>query len=122
MISNLPPHPTPQVNWESRTTDIFCCNKTWPVCHVIDNTNLYLEILRTILSGQDPGHGKRGYFLASPGNVAWDDLYTAMAAGLAKRNVVGDASVVSATPEIIKAMGDALSCPPEYVAFQLGGK
>lgn len=94
---------------------------TWPVCHVLDNTTLYIEILRQILGGKDPGHGKEGYFLASPGSVAWDDLYTAMAAALAKRNIIGDDSVVPANRSILEQMGEALGCPPEFVPVQMGG-
>ncbi|CAN8100997.1 unnamed protein product [Discula destructiva] len=93
----------------------------WPVCHILDNTTLYLDILRKILNGEDPGHGKNGYFLASPGSVAWDDIYAAMAASLATRNIVGDSSVVLATPQILQALGEALQCPPEFVPVQIGG-
>lgn len=95
--------------------------QTWPVCHVLDNTTLYVEILRKILNGEDPGHGKNGYFLASPGSVAWDDIYAAVAASLAKRNVIGDDSVVAATPRILQEMGEALQCPSEFVPVQVGG-
>ncbi|KAG8157859.1 hypothetical protein KVR01_012131 [Diaporthe batatas] len=94
---------------------------TWPVCHVLDNTTLYIEILRQILDGKDPGHGKNGYFLASPGSVAWDDLYTAMAAALAKRNIIGDDSVVPANRSILEQMGAALESPPELVPMHIGG-
>lgn len=93
----------------------------WPVCHVLDNTALYIEILRTILTGKELGHGRAGYFLASPGSVAWDDLYTAIAAALAKRNIIGDDSVVPANDSILEQMGEALSCPPQFVPVQIGG-
>ncbi|TKX24272.1 NAD dependent epimerase-like protein 7 [Elsinoe australis] len=43
---------------------------TWPVCHVIDNANLYIELLRAILEGENPDHGKQGFYLASSGSVA----------------------------------------------------
>jgi len=89
---------------------------------VIDNTNLYIELLRQIVAGKNPAYGKNGFYLASPGSVAWDDLYSAMALGLAKRNVVSDASVTCAEPETLKKMGDALGCPPEIVTVQIGGK
>lgn len=96
--------------------------QTWPVCHVSDNTTLYLELLRKILDGQDPGHGKNGYYLASSGSVAWDDIYEAMAASLEKRHVVADSAVVSATPQIVEQMGQALQCPPAFVPVQIGGR
>ncbi|KAH8774349.1 hypothetical protein F5883DRAFT_546663 [Diaporthe sp. PMI_573] len=95
---------------------------TWPVCHVLDNTALYIEILRAILlGGKDLGHGRDGYFLASPGAVAWDDLYTAMAAALARRNVIGDHAVVPANESILGQIGEALGCAPEFVPVQMGG-
>ncbi|OIW28588.1 NAD(P)-binding protein [Coniochaeta ligniaria NRRL 30616] len=95
---------------------------TWPVCHVIDNTNLYLELLRKIVAGEDPDYGKSGYYLAASGSVAWDDIYSAMAEGLAKRKVVGDASVVRADAQALEKMGAALGVPAEIVAVQIGGK
>lgn len=95
---------------------------TWPVCHVLDNTSLYVEVLRAILAGGELGHGRAGYFLASPGSVAWDDLYTAMAAALAKRNIIGDDSVVPANESILEQMGEALGCVPQFVPVQIGGR
>ncbi|KAJ0106969.1 nad dependent epimerase dehydratase family protein [Diaporthe amygdali] len=94
---------------------------TWPVCHVLDNTTLYIEILRAILDGKDPGHGTAGYFLAASGSLAWDDIYTAMAAALAKRNIIGDNTVVPANDQILEQMGEALGCPPQFVPVQVGG-
>ncbi|KAH9903842.1 hypothetical protein F4778DRAFT_101825 [Xylariomycetidae sp. FL2044] len=95
---------------------------SWPVCHVLDNTTLYIQILRKILAGENPPHGKEGYYLASPGSVVWDDLYAAMATALAKRNIVDDASVALADDQIIGKMAEAMKISPEYVPFSLGGK
>lgn len=95
---------------------------TWPVCHVLDNTALYVGILRTILSGKDLDHGRAGYFLASPGSVAWDDLYTAIADALAKRNRIGDNTVVPANDSILEQIGEALGCPAQFVPVQIGGR
>ncbi|KAI0004719.1 hypothetical protein F4779DRAFT_633938 [Xylariaceae sp. FL0662B] len=95
---------------------------TWPVCHVIDNTTMYIELLRKILAGGNPGHGKNGYYLASSGSVAWDDLYVAMAGALAKRNVVVDDSLALANEQNRADMGKALGCPGEFVGVMLGGK
>lgn len=82
--------------------------------------------MRRILAGDDVPHGKNGYYLASSGSIVWDELYTAMAAALAKRNVVGDAAVVPALgnedSQILERMGAALGCPKEFVPLQLGGK
>lgn len=96
--------------------------QVWPVCHILDNTTLYVEILRKILKGEDPGHGRNGYFLASPGSVTWDDIYTAIAASLARRNIIDDKQIVSANPQILLKMGEALQCPSEFVPVQIGGK
>ena len=95
--------------------------QTWPVCHVLDNTTLYIDLLRKIVVGETPGYGKNGYYLAASGSVAWDDIYSAMAKGLAKRKAVSDDSVVRADSETIEKMGTALGCPPEMVAVQIGG-
>ncbi|KAI2641193.1 hypothetical protein GGS21DRAFT_547532 [Xylaria nigripes] len=94
---------------------------TWPVCNIVDNTNLYLEIMHRILAGDNPGHGKNGYYLASSGSVAWDDIYAALATALAKRNVVTDDTVVMANEKITKSMGKALGCPGNLVGLQLAG-
>ncbi|KAI0468504.1 hypothetical protein F4859DRAFT_517057 [Xylaria cf. heliscus] len=94
---------------------------TWPVCHVHDNTNLYLDLLRKILTGENPGHGKNGYYLASPGSVAWDDLYAAIASALVKRDVIADDTVVSANDQNLEAMGKGLGCPRDMVPLMLGG-
>ncbi|KAI1496377.1 hypothetical protein F5X99DRAFT_400608 [Biscogniauxia marginata] len=95
---------------------------TWPVCHVIDNTTLYIELLRKILADENPSYGKNGYYLASSGSVAWDDIYAAMAAALAKRNVIADRSVVTANAQILENIGEALDIPKELVPVMIGGK
>ncbi|KAI1822924.1 hypothetical protein F4861DRAFT_358681 [Xylaria intraflava] len=95
---------------------------TWPVCHVLDNTGLYLELARRILAGDNPSHGKNGFYLASPGSVAWDDLYAAIAASLAKRGLVVDDEVVPADEQNLKDMGAALGCPPNLVSLHIGGR
>lgn len=95
---------------------------TWPVCHVRDNTSMYIELLRKILQGENPGHGKNGYYLASPGSIAWDDLYAAMATALLRRGVITDDAVVMADDEGLEAMGAGLGCPAALVPLMLGGK
>lgn len=94
---------------------------TWPVCHVEDNSTLYIEILRGILEGRDIGHGENGYFLASPGSVAWDDIYAAMAKALKKRGVIDDETIKKADQETMEKMGEGMECPAEFVPMQLGG-
>ncbi|OHE91510.1 hypothetical protein CORC01_13206 [Colletotrichum orchidophilum] len=95
---------------------------TWPVCHVVDNATLYLQLLRAILDGENPGHGKTGYYLASPGSVAWDDLYSAMAKALKKQNVITDDSVVPADESSLSKMAQGLSTESSLVELRLGGK
>ncbi|KAJ8106473.1 hypothetical protein ONZ43_g7053 [Nemania bipapillata] len=94
---------------------------TWPVCHIRDNTSLYIELMRKILSGENPGHGKKGYYLAASGSVAWDDLYAAMATALAKRGIINDETIVMANDENLEAMGKGLGCPAPFVEVMLGG-
>ncbi|KIW92777.1 uncharacterized protein Z519_06626 [Cladophialophora bantiana CBS 173.52] len=112
---------------------------SWPVCHVLDNTSLYLALLRGILSSSSsndssngtgakpPGCGKHGYYLASSGHVVWEDLYAAMGTRLAQRGLVdGDpttaGTVEHATDDVLGKMGAALGCPKELVALHLGGR
>jgi len=83
-------------------------SQTWPVCHVRDNTGLYLHLLRQILEGKNPGSGKHGYYLASPGSVAWNDLYIAMAAALKKRGRIADSTVLPADEAALSAASKAL--------------
>lgn len=91
------------------------------MCHVLDNTTLYLDLLRKILAGDDLDHGRRGYYLAASGSVAWIDLYTAIASSLAKRGLIDHDSVTQASDQALKEMAIALGCPKEFVALQLGG-
>ncbi|KAJ9262166.1 hypothetical protein DTO212C5_8058 [Paecilomyces variotii] len=91
---------------------------TWPVCHVIDTTTLYLDILL----GKGFGHGKKSFFLATSGSMAWDDLYDVFARSLAKRNIVDDETVHDADEAVLEKMGQALACPKELVPVQLSGK
>ncbi|KAK6005820.1 hypothetical protein QM012_007462 [Aureobasidium pullulans] len=94
----------------------------WPVCHVGDNANLYIQILRNILSGKEQGHGKEGYYLASPGSMAWDDIYAQMAKALHQRGVVSDPQVHAADDAALEKMAAGLGCGKNLVAMQLGGK
>ncbi|KAI1205596.1 NAD(P)-binding protein [Annulohypoxylon truncatum] len=95
---------------------------TWPVCHVVDNASLYIELLRKILIDGNPSHGKNGYYLASSGSIAWDDLYSAAGSALAKRGVVSSGEVEMADDQIMEEMGAALGAPKEFVPLQLGGR
>ncbi|KAL7953521.1 hypothetical protein V8C34DRAFT_320980 [Trichoderma compactum] len=96
---------------------------TWPVCHIRDNTDLYVRLLAAILSGNNNiGHGRQGYYLPSPGSVAWDDLYARMAIALAKKGIVEDERVKLADDAALETMSRGLNCPNPYVRVQLAGK
>lgn len=95
--------------------------QTWPVSHVVDTASLYLEILRNILSERDIGYGKNGYYLAASGSVSWNDIYCAMAKGLAKRKVINTDTVSLVDDAALEKMGGALGCPKEMVPLFLGG-
>jgi hypothetical protein len=95
--------------------------QTWPVCHVDDNTGLYLQILRRILDGSNPPSGKNGYYLAASGSVAWVDLYSSMAKSLAQRGEVDDDKVEPASDHALAGVAKALGCPKELVPLQIGG-
>ncbi|KAJ9399474.1 hypothetical protein DTO282F9_3586 [Paecilomyces variotii] len=79
---------------------------------------LYLDILL----GKGFGHGKKSFFLATSGSMAWDDLYDVFARSLAKRNIVDDETVHDANEAVLEKMGQALACPKELVPVQLSGK
>lgn len=89
---------------------------------MIDNTTLYLQILRQILSGHAIGYNKNGFYLAASGSVAWNDIYRAFATALARRGVVDDDRVEQADAAALSRMGEALGMPPSLVTVMLGGK
>ncbi|KAF2718913.1 NAD(P)-binding protein [Polychaeton citri CBS 116435] len=95
---------------------------SWPVSHVIDTAALYIQMLRGILTGEPLEYGKQGYYLASSGTVAWDDLYSALARALAKRGVIDDTEVLQADDKALQGMADALGCGKEFVGVQLAGR
>jgi hypothetical protein len=97
-------------------------SQTWPVCHLIDNTNLYLQMVRNMLLGRDMGYNKNGFYLAASGSVHWNDMYASMAVALAKRNRVEDATVAQADDAALVTMGEALGVPASLVPVMLGGK
>jgi hypothetical protein len=102
--------------------DVLTPIQTWPVCHIKDNTQLYAELLLSILNDESPDYGKNGYYLAASGSVAWADIYSAMAKVLAKRGVIENAQVRTADDAALAKMAQVLECPKELVAVQIGGK
>ncbi|KAF4907069.1 hypothetical protein CGCF415_v007582 [Colletotrichum fructicola] len=95
---------------------------TWPVCHISDNTALYLQILRSILEGKNIGHGRNGYCLAASGSIAWDDIYAAMALGLKVRGIIEDETVAPVDDIALVKMAQGLNTDPSLVAMRVGGK
>ncbi|KAI4648051.1 hypothetical protein J4E93_004462 [Alternaria ventricosa] len=95
---------------------------TWPVCHIDDNSKLYVELLKSILRDGNPEYGENGYYLASSGSVAWHDMYAAMSKALAKRGIIDSSEVKKADDLALDKMAQALGCPKELIAVQLGGK
>ena len=91
------------------------------MCHVVDTVNLYIELLRSILAGANPDHGRQGYYLAASGSVAWDDIYDAMAEALAKRDEIKDGTVNLADDEALLNMATGLGVPKELVSLHLSG-
>jgi nucleoside-diphosphate-sugar epimerase len=90
----------------------------WPVCHVLDNTSLYLDLLRSMLEERAIGYGKSGYYVASSGQVAWDDIYDAYSLALKKQGVVDEETVKDADDEIQEKMTEVLGIPAR---LQIGG-
>jgi hypothetical protein len=95
--------------------------QSWPVCHIHDTVTLYVQLLRKILSEEHIACNQQGYYLASPGTVAWSDLYKQMAKGLAKRGVVEDDTLHDASDESLEEAAKALGCPKEFVPVEMGG-
>jgi len=81
-----------------------------------------LELLKSILRNENPEYGKNGYYLASSGSVPWCDIYAAMAKALANRGIIDSPEVKKADEAALDKMAQALGCPTELVAVQLGGK
>lgn len=91
------------------------------MCHIHDTVTLYIEILRNILNEKKTDHGRDGYYLASPGAIAWLDLYQQMAKALAKRGVVEDDKLHNVSVESLEEAAKALGCPEEFVPVEMGG-
>ncbi len=81
-------------------------------------------MLAKILTGDETlGHGRNGYYLASSGSVAWEDMYSSIAAALVRRGVIASAEVPLADDEALERMARGLGgISKEMVRVQLGGK
>lgn len=81
-----------------------------------------MKLLESILSGANPSWGKAGYYLASSGSVAWNDIYAAIARALAEQKVVLSSEVKQADDAVLNDIAQALRCPKALVPVQIGGK
>jgi nucleoside-diphosphate-sugar epimerase len=105
-----------------RVYDLDEGKPTWPVCHIDDNTALYVAILRAGLEGRDIGHGKNGYYLAASGDIKWVDFYAAVSMAMKNRGAVEEEGVFeNAGEETLGKMAEALGYPKELVRFAVGG-
>ena len=91
------------------------------MCHIYDTTALYVALLIKISKEEEIDNGRKGYYLASPGSIAWTDLYKQMAVALAKRGVIDDDTVHEVSDDSLEEAGKALGCPKEFVPAQMGG-
>lgn len=94
---------------------------SWPVCHISDNTNLYLRLVSQVLADNSPPSGKKGYYLAASGTIHWEDLYSAFASVLAKRGLLIDDTVRAPTDEQIEHIAAALGTEASLVPLSIGG-
>lgn len=88
-----------------------------------DTTSLYFFLLRQILDKKDLPHGKEGYYLASPGLVAWEDIYAAIAGALHKRGVIDSPELTFADDAVLEKMAPALGVDGKSSTLgKIGGK
>lgn len=78
-------------------------------------------MLRSILKEEKIDCNRHGYYLASSGVVAWEDLYRQMAKTLAKHGVVDDDELHEASDESLEQASQAFGCPKEFVSVEMGG-
>ncbi len=81
-----------------------------------------MQILHSILAGENPGFGKNGYYLASSGSLAWNDIYKVMAKALAKRNVIASAEVERADDAAMEKLAQAFGGSKDMAVVQIGGE
>ncbi|KAJ5287489.1 hypothetical protein N7478_003175 [Penicillium angulare] len=105
-----------------RVYDVNGLDASWPVCHIVDNSTLYLQVLRNMLLGTEMGYNKQGFYLASSGSINWRDIYHAFAVALAKRGVVDDDVVKSVDDAALTQMAEGLGVPESLVPVMLGGR
>lgn len=75
-----------------------------------------------MLDGREIPHGKQGYYLCSPGQVAWQDIYAAIAKALHRKGVIDSPELTPADGEILERMGPALGVEGKAsVVGKIGG-
>lgn len=74
-----------------------------------------------MMSGEEIGFNRNGFYLASDVIVAWDAIYAAAAKSLFKKGIVEDDAVHDADKDALESMVEALGCPKQFVAVSLAG-
>ncbi|GKT40224.1 uncharacterized protein ColSpa_00405 [Colletotrichum spaethianum] len=75
--------------------------------------------MRSFLNGDNPGHGKRAYYLVASGSVAWDDVYAAVAKALHEGSIIKNDSVVPADETGLKTMAKGLGTDNSLITMRL---
>lgn len=97
-------------------------DQKWAVCSLEDTISLYFFLLNKILNGEDVPHSKHGYFLCSPGLIAWEDIYAAIAKALLGRGLINSPELTLADDTILEKMGPALGMEGKSsVVGKIGG-
>jgi hypothetical protein len=83
---------------------------------------MYFFLLRKILDKKELPHGKQGYHLCSPGLIAWEDVYTAIAGALYRKGVIDSPELTLVDDTILEKMGPALGVEGKSsVMSKIGG-
>jgi len=76
-----------------------------------------------MLDREEIPHGKQGYYLCSPGQVAWQDIYAALAQALHRKVVIDSPDLIPANDEILEMMAPTLGVEGKAsVIGKIGGK
>jgi len=101
---------------------------TWPFVHLLDVTDLYLYLIRGIVtpsSSASPSSGSSapgGIYFAENGSYNWNTLSLAIISRLSEKGLAAKASELQVANEIdLQKMGEVIKCPPGIVPFQVAG-
>jgi hypothetical protein len=92
----------------TRTASETDSHKKWAVCSFEDTISLYFFLLRKTPDKEELARGRRGYYLCSPGLVAREDMYTAIAGALHRKGIIDSLELTLADDTILEKMGPAL--------------